>query len=383
MKSIRQRLLIWFLVLTGVAALLCGGIGIYMSYSSSQATLTSSMKSLAVETADRVSYELQSYRNAVEALGMVPDLSDPMVSATEKETILNRWVDHYGMMRGNLLNTSGVSLFDGNDYSDRDYFQAAVKGETYVSVPTVSKITGELSIMVAAPLWQGGVPGSQVVGVVYFVPKETFLNDIMATIKVSKNSGAYMLDANGNTIAHEDIEMVRNQVNSIEEANTDKSLAGLAALEANMVAGKNGFGSYTYDDVSKYLAYAPVDGTDGWSLGVNAYTSDFMADVYRNIIIIAILVAVVILGAILISLRVAGSLANPIRQCVERVQQLQNGDLSSPVPEFNRKDEIGLLANATSQIVYALQGIIVDLGHLLREMSQGNLDNQGLESWCH
>ena len=374
MKSIRQQLLIWFLVLAGTAALLCGGIGIFMSYSSSQATLAPSMEAVAVETADRVSYELQSYQNAIEALGMVPALSDPTVSTAEKESLLNEWVDHYGMMRGNLLDTSGVSLFDGNDYSDRDYFQAAVKGESYFSVPTVSKITGELSIMVAAPLWQGGVPDSKVVGVVYFVPKETFLNDIMATIKVSENSSAYMLDANGNTIAHEDIEVVRNQENTVEQAKSDSSLKELAELETKMVAGESGFGSYSYDGVTKYLAYAPVAGTDGWSLAVNAYTSDFLADTYRNIVIIAILVAVVVIAAILISVRVATSLGNPIRICVQRIQQLQEGDLTSPVPEFNRKDEIGLLVNATDQIVHVLRGIIEDLGYLLREMSQGNLN---------
>lgn len=374
MKSIRQQLLIWFLALAGVAALVCGGIGIFMSYSSSQATLAPSMESIAVETADRVSYELQSYQNAIEALGMVPALSDPTVSVEEKQSLLNEWVDHYGMMRGNMLNTQGISVFDGNDYSDRDYFQAAIKGKSYVSVPTVSKITGELSIMVAAPLWQGGIPDSQVVGVVYFVPKETFLNDIMATIEVSKNSSAFMLDANGNTIAHEDIDRVRNQENTIEQAKTDASLKKLAELEENMVAGESGFGSYSYGGVAKYLAYAPVAGTDGWSLAVNANTSDFLSGVYRNIIIIAVLVALVVLCAILISVRVANGLGNPIRMCVQRIQQLQDGDLTSPVPEFNRKDEIGLLVNATNQIVYVLRGIIEDLGYLLREMSQGNLD---------
>lgn len=374
MKSIRQQLLLSFLALAGVAALLCGGIGIYMSYSSSQATLSNSMEALAVETSDRVSYELQSYRSAVEALGMVPTLSDPTVPAAEKEVILNQWVEHYGMVRGNVLNTSGISLFDGNDYSSRDYFQAAIKGESYVSVPTVSKITNELAIMVAAPLWQGGVPNSQVVGVVYFVPKETFLNDIMATIKVSENSSAYMLDANGNTIAHENIDVVRNQENTIQQAKTDSSLEKLAELESKMVAGETGFGSYSYDGVNKYLAYAPVAGTDGWSLAVNAHASDFLAETYRNILITVILIAVVILLAVLISVRVANGLGKPIRLCVQRIQKLQEGDLTSPVPEFNRKDEIGLLVGATNQIVHVLQGIIEDLGYLLQEMSQGNLD---------
>lgn len=374
MKSIRQKLLVCFLTLAGVAALVCGGLGIFMSYSSSQVTLSQSMRSLATETADRVSYELQSYEYAVEALGMLPSLSDPEVPVAEKEAILNQWSTHYGMKRGNLLSTSGVSLFDGNDYSERDYFQAAIKGETYVSVPTVSKITGELSIMVAAPLWQGGVNGSQIVGVVYFVPEETFLNDIMATIKVSENSSAYMLDKNGNTIAHENIENVRNQENSVEDAKSDPELAELAELETKMVAGESGFGQYSYGGVSKYLAYAPVPGTDGWSLGVNAYTSDYMSDIYRNIVILGVLIVAVILVSILVSLRIANGLGKPIHACVQRIQQLQEGDLSSPVPQFQRKDEIGQLSEATNEIVRVLEGLVRDIGYLLGEISSGNLD---------
>lgn len=374
MKSIRQQLLIWFLTLAGITALLCGGIGILMSYSSSQATLSRSMESMAVETSARVSYQLQSYRNAVEALGMLPALSDPETSTTDKEKILNQWVEHYGMMRGNLLDTSGISQFDGNDYSGRDYFQAAIKGETFVSVPTVSKITGELSIMVAAPLWQDGIPNSRITGVVYFVPNETFLNDIMKSIEVSKNSNAFMLDENGNIIAHKNIDLVRNQENTIEQAKTDSSLQKLANLESKMIAGETGFGSYSSEGVAQYLAYAPVSGTDGWSFAISAYASDFLADTYRNIAIIAALVVVIILGTVLISVFVSNSLANPIRMCVQRIQKLQEGDLTSPVPEFDRKDEIGLLVNATKQIVYVLQGIIKDIEYLLREMSQGNLN---------
>lgn len=68
----------------------------------------------------------------------------------------------------------------------------------------MSKVTGELTIIVAAPLWENGVVDSNVIGVVYFVPRETFLNDIVSSINISENGSAYMLDKNGNTIAHED-----------------------------------------------------------------------------------------------------------------------------------------------------------------------------------
>ena len=374
MKSIRQKLLLYILSIATAAAVCCGGVGIFMSYSSSQSTLQSSMLAIASLSANRVSYEILSYEYTAEALGMVPELSSVTTTIPEKKAILDQWVEEYGMVRGNVLNTSGNSLFDGNNYADREYFQQAMQGNVYISVPTVSKVTGELSLMVAAPLWQDGIPNSRVAGVVYFVPKETFLNDIMATIEVSENSGAYMLDKNGNTIAHINMDNVMNQENTVEEAKTNASLAELAALESKMVAGETGFGEYTYNGVSKYLAYSPVPGTDGWSLAVNVYVSDFMGTTYRNIVIIAILVAAVVVVAVVLSIRVANGLGNPIRLCVPRIQGLEQGDLASPVPTFNRRDEIGQLSEATGEIVHLLQGIIQDIGYLLGEMSRGNLN---------
>ena len=374
MKSIRQKILLCILCIATAAAVLCGGVGIFMSYSSGQSTLKSSMLAIASLSADRVSYEIQSYEYTAEALGMVPELSSATTTVEQKKAILDQWVAEYGMMRGNVLDTSGNSLFDGNNYSDREYFQQAIQGKVYISVPTVSKITGELSLMVAAPLWQDGIPNSRVAGVVYFVPKETFLNDIMATIEVSENSSAYMLDKNGNTIAHINIDNVMNQENTVEDAKTDSSLAELAVLESKMVAGETGFGEYSYNGVTKYLAYSPVPGTDGWSLGVNAYVSDFMGTTYRNIVIIAVLIAAVVVVAIVLSIRVANGLGKPICQCVQRIRRLEQGDLTSPVPTFSRRDEIGQLSEATGQIVHVLQGIIQDIGYLLGEMSRGNLN---------
>ena len=373
MKSIRQKLLICFLALAGIAALVCGGVGIFASYSSSQSILEQTMTATANETAQRVTYQLRSYENAVEALGMVPKLSDATVSVAEKQSLLDSWVSHYGMARGNVLSANGVSLFDGNNYSDREYFQQAIQGNTWISTPTISKITGELSIMVAAPLWQNGLQGGQIVGVVYFVPDEEFLNDIMSAIKISDNGGAYMLDKDGNTIADTTMDTICNQ-NIEQEAQSDSSLKSLASMHTQMRSGESGFGSYRIGGVSKYLAYAPVSGTDGWSLGVTAPVSDFMGSTYRNIAIIAVLVAVVVVLAVVISIRIANSLGKPIRECAHRLQLLQEGDLTSPVPEFNRKDEIGLLTDATNQIVHVLQGIIEDIGYLLGEISQGNLN---------
>ena len=209
-----------------VAALICGGVGILGNYTSAMSMLEQTLSSTAGVTAQRISYELASYRNAVSGLGMVPELSNAEVPVEQKEQIVQQWADYYGMERGNLLNASGDSLFDGNNYSDRPYFQTAMQGVTSISSPTISKITGELSIMVAAPLWQNGVEGGTVAGVVYFVPKETFLNDIMISIQVSENSGAYMIDSTGVTIADTTLDTITVQ-NIEQEAASDPLMVPL------------------------------------------------------------------------------------------------------------------------------------------------------------
>lgn len=371
MKSIQKEITFSFLALVLVAALLCGGVGIVTNFVSANSLLEQELAATASLAADRVSYELTSYKNVVEALGMMPQLSDSTVTTAEKQEFVDNWVSTYDMVRGNLLNNSGVSLFDGNDYSDREYIQKALQGEVWISTPTISKITGELSIMVAAPVWRNGVAGSQVAGVVYFVPPETFLNDIMNTIHTSEHSGAYMISRDGTTIADTELETVAVQ-NIETEAQSDPSLAALAAIHASMRNGESGSGQYKIDGISKCIGYAPVSGTDDWSIAVTSYTQDFLGTTYLSIIVILTLLVLVIAISCFLAIRITRSLSGPIRTCVQRLELLSHGDLTTPAPEFNRKDEIGILSDATARIVSTLNELFGDIGYILGEMAQGN-----------
>lgn len=370
MKSIQRKIAIRVLSMIGVAALLCGGIGIFTNFNSSQNLLSQNLEATATLAAERVYFELTSYENAVVSLGMVPQLSNS-TPVSEKQEIVQQWVDTYGMARGNLLDTSGNSLFDGNNYADREYFQKAMDGEVWISTPTISKITGELSIMVAAPVWRDGKVNSSVAGVVYVVPPETFLNNIVNTIHISENSAAYVISSDGTTIADPDISLVAKE-NIETQAKTDSDYSDLAAIHAKMRNGETGQGSYSLDGVKKSVGYAPIPGTDGWSIAVNAYTSDFMGSTYRSIFLIfGILVAVLIIGS-LITIRISRSISQPIQVCARRLEQLSQGDLTTPAPQLQRDDEIGILATATTGIVATLTGLIHDIDHVLGEMAKGN-----------
>lgn len=360
------------IIIIAVSLILTGAISIYLNYSSTNQTLEQTMTETAALAADRVSHELKEYMNVATDTGRDARLSDSGLSISEKQAIMQQVITTYNFKRGNLLNTNGISLIDGKDYSERSYFQKSIKGESYISEPIVSKITNELSLMVSAPIWKDGVVNSEITGVVYFVPSETFLNDIMKTIYVSENGRAYILNSSGTVIAHLEEERVKQQENVLNLAKTDKSFESLAKIQELMIQQKNGFGYYTLNGQKTMTAYAPIDASDGWSLGISAPESDFMGATYTGIFItVAILIAVLIITFIL-SLKLANGIGKPIKACAERIELLSKGDLTAPVPNIKSKDETGQLAAATNTIVTNINGIIKDISWGLNELSNGN-----------
>ena len=91
------------MVLTlAISLILVGGASCILSYRGTQSTLEASMKEMAVVAADRVSYELQAYRNIVGETGSTARLSNPEITLAEKQDLLQQKVDTYGFQRYNL-----------------------------------------------------------------------------------------------------------------------------------------------------------------------------------------------------------------------------------------------------------------------------------------
>lgn len=373
MKSIRGKIMASMTITIVAFLLLLGIVSAVMNYHSSITQLEQGMQAIAAETSKRIDKELYAYKNIAEDFALNTQITSAETPLETKQALMDNWASQHNMVRGNILDSTGRSLFDGNDYSDRDYFQEAMAGNTYVSTPVLSKVTGELSVIVAAPIWQNGVASGTPIGVAYFVPQETFLVEIMQDIHVSENGTAYMIDKDGNTIADVTMDTVCQQ-NIEQEVQQDKQLDALAALHAKMRAGESGTGQYKYNGVTKVMAYTPVDNTDGWSLAVTAPTSDYMGATILAIVVIVILVLISIVVSILIAGLTSKRIVRPIQLCAERLQTLSQGNLSAPVPVVEGRDETAILAQSTADIVKTLSGLVEDERHVLESMANGNFD---------
>ena len=373
MKSIRKKITVCLMATVLTALIAVGAASSALSYRSAIATVDQMMSETAVLAAQRIEQELTAYKNVAMDTGCISQLSDSDVPLEEKRAIIDERVAMHGFQRGNIIGADGISIFDGKDYSDREYVRQAMQGNVYVSEPLVSKITGELSILVAAPIYADGSRGAEIVGVVYFVPPETFLNDIVSSIQIGDNCRAYMINKSGDTIADITLDTITTQ-NIEREAQSDPSLQSRAALHEAMRQGKNGFGSIHADDGPRFLAYAPVGGTDGWSLAVASPKSNYLADTYFGIFISVIVILVSIIASIVVALKLSSNISVPMRACAGRMKLLVEGDLKSPVPQATGQDETAELTRSTAAMVEGLNTIINDIDYLLGEMANKNFD---------
>ena len=373
MKSIRKKITVYLIATVLIALVAVGTSSLLLSYRSTVATVDQMMRQTAVLAAERIEQELTAYKNVAMDTGCIPQLSDPAIPVEEKRAIIDERVKMHGFQRGNVIGADGISIFDGKDYSDREYVQQAMQGNTYVSAPLISKITGELSIMVAAPIYSNGSRGSQIIGVVYFVPPETFLNDIVSSIKIAQSSLAYMIDQSGSTIADVTLETITTQ-NSERDAQSDPSLKEQAALHTAMRQGENGFGSFSGSDGTRFMAYAPVGSTDGWSVAVTALKSEYLADTYFGMVVNVVVIVISILASIVVAIKLSGSISTPMRACAERMKLLVKGDLKSSVPQAIGQDETAELTRATADMVSGLNIVINDIAYLLDQMANKNFD---------
>lgn len=362
MKSIKQKILLTSLIIMITAIVLIGGISSWMNYSSTLTTLEQTMSETVKIASQRVTAELAGYKMLVNEIAT--DISEEGGITLEE---CNDIKEDNGFTSFTLADAQGIGL-DGSDISDRDYFrQCRETMEPVVSVPIIRKDNGTMNVMIASPLTKNGAFN----GVAIAGMDAQFLSDIVSSISIGGGNAA-LLDKTGNTIGYADKQTVLDQYNTQKEAKSDPKLAELAAIEASMCRGETGFDSYYYGGLNKFMAYAPVAGTDGWSMDVSVVRSEFLRSTYISIIWVIVIAAILLVIAGILFVMMANSISLPIKKCVSRIEQLSEGDLNAPVPVVNSKDETGILAASTHKLVDGLQRMFGDADYLLGEMANGN-----------
>ena len=284
---------------------------------------------------------------------------------------VDHYVDTYGWDGIGIVDVSGVvhSSYDGIsglNISQEAYYNTAMISRKAVMTTTVYDKNGELKFYLFAPMNNGNL---------FMISMDCMrLSNLLGEIRIGETGSVFVLDGNGIMIANIRPEMVLERSDYIARGEVEQEYAKVGQVYSRMRAQEKGLDSYTINGVERLVAFMPVSDTDNWSVGAAVPKQEMLTTVWLVVVTMVTASLVLLVIAVLFTRAFAKSIGDPIRLCAQRLEKLSEGDLSSPVEQISSKDETGLLADATANIVTRLKDIISDIGYLTGEMAEGNFN---------
>lgn len=338
--SIRMRILRLSLISVGAAILVMSGLLVYQVDSVSTQAYESEITALTDAYTNTVQASVNTVRMQIEAAADNDIINSETDAAILKEELAKLAVTT-NFKDFSIAETSGLTLND-TDISDREYFQAALSGKTYISEPVIRKTDNSVVIMVATPMANGKI--------LYGALISDALSSGLTDKYLGESGVVYILDKTQNIIASSNSSLVGTTLN------TDFHLVeGQQDLGNNLVA-----------------QYATIRDTNNWSILMVANTSEAHAIVVQHLAISLAIGALMCIAGVMISLRISNRIVEPIVTTTHRLDQLAKGDLTSEVQTFSRGDETEILSLALSNVCAELSSYVSNIVATTTEMAKGD-----------
>lgn len=374
-NTIKAKMLVRFLSVVIISVVLTGTIGAVSSYISSMNILRQTMTETVRAASGEIENALMRSKMLVKELGMNTQLSNDVFAAEKKVELLAEKAEYYGFIDYNITDISGINLY-GEDMSGKNWFKPALEGETVISDPEFTE-DGRYTVYIASTLIKTGKHvASPTVGVIYMSLDAGMLSEIASEINIGSSGLAYVLNSSGTIIAHRDQEKVNSRFNAAQAALEDASLSGKAELEKTAVALSSGetiSGEYKESGIDKYAVYSPIDGTDGWVIGIEAESAEFLSGTWGCILLTAACVMICIAVSAVVIVGNANSIIKPIRKIQSAMSKVAEGDLNVSV-DIKHNDEIGELGESVNKTVSALKLYVEEITSSSEKMSHGIFD---------
>lgn len=376
MKSIRMK---FSVLLSLMLIIVCVGLGMIARQSAVEALKGNSQLLLikaVTESSKVVGERINTRLTEMNALANTQLIINPEIPITEKLAYLKGEAQRSGYLsfgigdlNGDTVTLAGVKI----NLKERPYYQQVLKGTSYVSDPIISKEDNKtLLVNYAVPIYG---KDKSVIGVLIGARNGDELSAISNDVQIGKTGKAFILNKSGTVVAHYDMEKVVTAENVIETSSKDPGLKALGDIATKMGNAETGFGSYTYQNVTKLVAYAPVPGTP-WSMALNVPEEEVLSalgPMTQKIILISIVFLVLgIIGVVLFS----GYFANRIKLLTNALSIISTGDFrgSSDKAVVKGKDEI---AEAYMSMYKMRDSVKTMIAAVLN--ASGHIDNQSGE----
>lgn len=224
----------------------------------------------ALDAADIVKAKNEIYYEYLKGIASREKIIDKNTSIDEKLALLKKEVQKSGKFR-----RMGIADLDGRLYmfsqngthitkmniSEKQYFKKAVAGSAYVQNPLQSLNPEDNK----AALVVYGVPiynGDKVVGVLVASNAAWSINELTNGLRFSEYEYAYIMDEEGNLIAHPNTELLSKSLNIFNNVGKDVSLLSFKQMAQKSLHEKSGIIRYIYQDMPIIAGFSQIEGTN-------------------------------------------------------------------------------------------------------------------------
>jgi signal transduction histidine kinase len=381
--GIRRRLLMWGLSLFGIALT----VVVIASYSYSVKQIERDAAELQTEiasvTADRihnfVRRKIERFSDTAAAVSLYP------LGSKEQQLLIRLLVKNDSSFSdASILDAQGVEVvkvsdrrvYFPSDFSDQSKsikFSKAINGADYISrVYTSDK--AQPYITIAIPLWGGA---QNIVGVVTAEADLSFLWEVIEKIHFGTAGYGYLVDENGNLIAHKDASLALKKMNLRQAGAVQRFLATPARSDPTPAQEGQGL---THRPV--LAAYAPVPEL-GWAVILEEPIDAALANVQILKRYAAVLLVIgLLVGAVVIAW-VSSRMTGPIRELHQGAKIIGSGNLDYRV-NIETGDEIEWLGEQFNKMAGELKVFYATLEQKVKDKT-GELEktNSQLEQANH
>ena len=329
------------------------------------------MPELVSMTTKSIENKLEFYTSVMMNVASFDHITDPSLWMSAKFGTLEENREYLGADALVMATTEGEILRqDGKkaNIKDTDAFKEALAGKTYISTPSLNALSGKMSFDIATPVYYE----KEMVNVLVATFDAEKLTDMIRESQVGENGQVFIINGNGTTIAHLDMEKVNSQENVSALAGENKKYQSLSRIHTHMVNGEKGIDSYQLEGKKYFVGYEPIPSTR-WSVGV-ALPND---EVFQAIRILGVVMIGLCLVSLVLGMRAIRKLAyditHPLEALTERAKKLQKGDLTSTVEAIETGDELETLYLSLQEMVRSFATYVKDIDEVLHSLAEGNL----------
>lgn len=305
------------------------------------------IENLSKSSAEQIEAEI-NMRLGILAEAANNDYIKSMSWMLQKKALLDD-VERYGCIDMAVVDTNGQAryvLANEEEILDNECIQLALAGKANVSDVYISEKTDLPEIMFAVPIYNNNMIMGALVGMV----DATSLNDITDSINVGEKGFAYILGADSTFYAHQDREVVTNQVNVFQQIESDGPYKDFGMELQELGIGNSGIFNYKYEGEKRIATVYPIEGTS-WVLGVSSNESEVLKSLNNLRTFIYAMAMLVLLLGIAAGAFIGIHLSRPILKLKSALEAVSRYDLTEDLEKnywkiLNRSDEIGGIAKS-------------------------------------